>query len=84
MSIAPVESTNLPSLTGRLEFSGVEALLSHGVEPETVTISPCSLVFNTSATIVMGGATVGTYLNGMAFVETSLTMLFWCINTMPL
>ena len=84
ISIVPVESTNLPSLTGRLEFCGVEASLSHQIKPETVTISPCLLVFKTSATDVMGGAAGGTYLNGMAIVETSLTMLFWCINTMPL
>ena len=71
-------------LTGRLEFCGVEASLSHRIKPETVTISPCLLVFKTSATDVMGGAAGGTYLNGMAIVETSLTMLFWCINTMPL
>ena len=70
ISIVPVESTNLPSLTGRLEFCGVEASLSHRIKPETVTISPCLLVFKTSATDVMSGAAGGTYLNGMAIVET--------------
>lgn len=84
ISMVPVESTNLPSLTGHLECCGVEASLSHQIKPETVTISPCLLVFKASATDVMGGAAGGTYLNGMAIMETSLTMLFWCINTMPL
>ena len=84
ISIAPVECTNLPSRNGRVEFCGVEVSLSHRIKAETVTISPCLLVFKTSATVVMGGAGGSTHLNGMAIVETFLTMLFWCINTMPL
>ena len=77
ISIVPVESTNLPSLTGRLEFCGVEASLSHQIKPETVAIYPYLLVFKTFTTVVMGGAAGGTYLNGMAIVETTLPMLFW-------
>ena len=84
ISIAPVECTNLPSLTGLLEFCGVEVSLYHRMKPETVTISPCLLVFKTSATVVIGGNGGSTHLNGMAIVETSLTVLFWCISTMPL
>lgn len=42
ISIVPVESTYLLSLTGRLEFCGGKASLSHQIKPETVTISLAS------------------------------------------